>query len=191
MEKESVFRLLFFEPERFFIELKNRRTSLRDLIISFVIVILSSLTNVASALYLHKEVTHTFLLYVTLVGLIMWFVFSSIVFLLSKGISTANQKSFPTLLYGMGISRTPVVIFVCIQFTSLFGKYKINATSMPFLMIYIIVVLWMFYLYITCIEKLFNLSIGKSVLIVILAFVAVLIITIAANTALNVSAIYF
>ena len=191
MKKENVFKLLTFEPERFFKDLKSRGVHLQDLITSFIIVILSSLTNVASALYLHKEVTFTFLLYAILIGLVMWFIFSLIVFLLSKVFSSVNQKLFLKLFYGIGISRTPVVIFVCIQFISLFGKYRINATSMPFLMIYIIAVLWMFYLYITCIEKLFNISIGKSALIVIAAFVVVLIITITTNNMLNISAIYF
>ena len=191
MKKENIFRLLIFEPERFFEELKVRRISALDLVIPFVIVVASSLTNIASALYLHKEVTVNFLLYTTLVGLIMWFLFSLVVFLLSRSVSSNNQKLFLPLIYGMGISRTPVLIFVCIQFISLFGKYRINAASMPFLMIYVIAVLWMFYLYVTCIEKLFNMTIGKSIFVVILAFVIILIITIAVDTALNINAIYF
>lgn len=191
MKKENIFGLLIFEPERFFEELEVRRISALDLVIPFVIVVASSLTNIASALYLHKEVTVNFLLYTTLVGLIMWFLFSLVVFLLSRSVSSNNQKLFLPLIYGMGISRTPVLIFVCIQFISLFGKYRINATSMPFLMIYVIAVLWMFYLYVTCIEKLFNMTIGKSIFVVILAFVIILIITIAVDTALNINAIYF
>lgn len=190
MSKENFLSVLIFSPERFFEDLESRKITVKDVIISFVIVISSSLSNIASALYLHKAVTYKFSLYTISVSVIAWIVFSLILFSLSKLFSSMSQ-GFLKILYGLGISRIPLIIFVGIQFLSLLGKYRINETSMPFLMIYIIAVLWMFYLYITCMEKLLDISAIKSVFLVITTFIVVLILATSVNSALNIRAIYF
>ncbi|NIA12242.1 MAG: hypothetical protein GWP10_21620 [Nitrospiraceae bacterium] len=190
MKYSKIFENLFLNPIPLFKELKHRNVSVADLIVAAIVVIISSMTNIAPVLYFKRSVASSFVLYTVLIAISMWLFFAIIVHIVANIFSTKKYKKFMNTLFGVGISRLPVIVFVCLQFIVLITR-KVNIISTPFLMIYILVILWMFYLYTTGIEEFYGISIGKSVFVIVVSFVLILLLLTFINKAINVKIIYF
>ncbi len=163
---------LVFEPESFFERLKKNRVNGRDLIIPAIIVALTGLINPLTVFYIHGEVSYGFAVFSLLISIAGWTLFSAAVHKISEAFSGFREVSFINLLYGLGVSRLPMLIFlftmalVCL-------KHNVNIVSSKFAMVYIISVFWMFYLYGLCVSKLYELSFLRSIFAVILSFIAI------------------
>jgi hypothetical protein len=185
-----MFEELFTSPLSFFGKVKSKKISALDIIISALIVVIASTSNIATVLYLKQTVNIRFIIYILLIPIPMWFLFSYILHLIANVFSLRKYKRFQNTLFAIGISRTPLLIFVFLQFIILAVK-KVNAIPAQFLTVYIIVILWMFYLYLSCLNEFYELSFGRSVLVLVLTFVIIIFITTLVNSVLNIRVIYF
>jgi len=184
----NVLEELFTSPISFFSKIKSKKISALHIIISALIVVIASTSNIATVLYLKQTINIRFIIYILLISIPMWFLFSYILHLIANVFSLSKYKKFQNTLFAIGMSRTPLLIFVFLQFIILLVK-KVNVISTQFLMIYIIVMLWMFYLYLSCLNEFYKLSFGRSVLV--LTFVIIIFITTLVNSVLNIRVIYF
>ncbi|GEM_PF-5728979 len=163
---------LIFEPDSFFENLKKNHVNGRDLIAPAIIVALTGLINPLTVFYIHNEVSYDFALFSILISIAGWALFSMVVHKVSETLSGFREASFINLLYGLGASRLPMLIFlftmalVCL-------KHNVNIVSSKFAMVYVISVFWMFYLYGLCVSKLYGLSFLRSIFAVILSFIAI------------------
>ena len=163
---------LIFEPEFFFESLRESSIERKDLVGPAIIVALTGLINPLTVFYIHGEVSYSFVLFSILISIAGWTFFSVVVHKISETLSGFRRASFINLLYGLGASRLPMLIFL---FTMAFVclKHNVNIVSSRFAMVYVISVLWMFYLYGLCVSKLYGLSFLRSIFAVIFSFIAI------------------
>ena len=188
MNYREIVKGLFTSPASTFYRIKNRKITLTDILFSLVIVLTTGSINFLTVIYVRNYISLSFVLYTITTSIVTWALFSCTIHVISNALSPQKYSKLSNTLFGIGISRVPMIIFVSLFFL-IFITHRINIVSPVFVMINIITTLWMFYLYTSCISSFYHISIIKSIFSTVASFATVLLITTITNKLIGLTSI--